>query len=100
VLTHVVLIQLDDKTTIDEVVRRARSLQSDIDVIVDMEVGRDVVFAAPSYDVAMIVRFRDQEALASYSQHPAHKAFSDFVHAIGDRFAAVAFNEPTARPAE
>ena len=44
----------------------------DIDGIIDLQVGGDVVRAARSYDAGLLVIFRDRAAYDAYQTHPRH----------------------------
>ena len=44
----------------------------DIDGIVDLRVGGDVVRSPRSYDTGLVVTFRDRAALDAYQIHPRH----------------------------
>ena len=44
----------------------------DIDGIIDLQVGQDVVRGARSYDAGLLVIFRDRAAHDAYQKHPRH----------------------------
>jgi hypothetical protein len=50
---------------------RLRGLK-DLDEVLDLKVGEDVVRSARSYDTGMLVFFKDRAALAAYANHPQH----------------------------
>ena len=50
---------------------RLRAL-ADIDGIVELKVGEDVVRSARSYDTGLVITFRDRAALDAYAKHPRH----------------------------
>ena len=50
---------------------RLRAL-ADIDGIVDLKVGEDVVRSARSYDTGLVITFRDRAALDAYAKNPRH----------------------------
>ena len=50
---------------------RLRTLK-DLDGIIDLKVGEDVVRAQRSYDTGIVVLFRDRAALDAYQAHPRH----------------------------
>jgi hypothetical protein len=56
---------------------RLRAL-ADIDGILDLKVGEDVVRSARSYDTGLVVLFRDQSALEQYQVHPRHVPVAQF----------------------
>jgi hypothetical protein len=50
----------------------------DIDGIIDLKVGEDVVRSARSYDTGLIISFRDRAALDAYQKHPRHIPVAQF----------------------
>ena len=50
---------------------RLRAL-ADIEGILDLKVGEDVVRASRSYDTGLVILFRDRAALDAYATHPRH----------------------------
>jgi hypothetical protein len=45
---------------------------ADIDGILDLKVGEDIVRSERSYDTGLLVLFRDRPALEQYAVHPRH----------------------------
>ena len=45
---------------------------ADIDGIVELKVGEDVVRSARSYDTGLVITFRDRAALEAYAKNPRH----------------------------
>ena len=73
-IAHIVCFKY--RPDIDEAARtqhreRLRTL-ADIDGIVDLKVGADVVRSARSYDTGLFILFRDRTALDSYQKNPRH----------------------------
>ncbi len=66
---------------VEEFCRRIRALHPRIPGIDHLEVGRDILHDARSWDVLLIMRFASIEALRAYQQHPEHQQ-------------AMAFNSP------
>ena len=56
---------------------RLRAL-SDIDGIIDLKVGEDVVRSPRSYDTGLVITFRDRAALDFYQKHPRHIPVAQF----------------------
>lgn len=69
---------------------RLRSL-ADIDGIVDLKVGEDVVHSARSYDTGLLITFRDRAALDAYQKHPRHIPVAQFGPAYCEGVVAVDF---------
>lgn len=80
-LQHYVFIKLQPGTAaahIDEFERRMLALRDVVPGIAQLEIGRDVLHDARSWDLLLIMRFADVAALRSYQQHPAHVAVMEF----------------------
>ena len=69
---------------------RLRAL-SDIDGIVDLMVGEDVVRSSRSYDTGLVITFRDRAALDAYQRHPRHVPVAQFGPANCESVIAVDF---------
>lgn len=51
---------------------------SDLDGIIDLKVGEDLVRSARSYDTGLVILFRDRAALDAYQKHPRHIPVAQF----------------------
>ena len=74
-LQHYVLIKFTKGASdehIDEFRRRMLALRAAISSIQHLEIGRDILHDARSWDLILIMRFGSTEALRSYQQHPEH----------------------------
>ena len=77
-VSHVVLVWLKtpgDTVEVDKIIQASREFQR-IPGVVAVHAGRPLPSTRPtvddSFDVGVVIRFRDQAALAGYDQHPAH----------------------------
>jgi hypothetical protein len=80
-LRHFVFIKYTKGTSdahIDEFIRMTRALPTSIPSMRDLEVGRDVLHGARSWDVLLAMRFNSLEELREYQVHPAHQALMAF----------------------
>ncbi|HEU4601451.1 MAG TPA: Dabb family protein [Steroidobacteraceae bacterium] len=80
-LRHFVFIKYTQGTSdphIDEFIRMTRALPASIPNLRDLEVGRDVLHGARSWDVMLAMRFDSLEELREYQVHPAHRALMAF----------------------
>ena len=80
-LRHFVFIKYTKGTSdshIDEFLRMTRALPASIATMRDLEVGRDVLHGARSWDVLLAMRFNSLEELREYQVHPAHRALMAF----------------------
>lgn len=91
-LTHVVMMKLkaDAEPNAAETIReRLLALPALIPEIRHYEVGLDVMRSERSYDLVLISRFDDREALARYSQQPDHQAVLAYIRAQAEHVAVV-----------
>ncbi len=69
---------------------RLRAL-SNIDGIIDLKVGEDIVRSSRSYDTGLVIAFRDRAALDAYQRHPRHVPVAQFGPANCESVIAVDF---------
>ena len=80
-LQHYILIKFKPTAGdehIGEFCRRMLALRNAISSIQHLEVGRDILHDARSWDLILIMRFASTEALRSYQQHPEHLSLMAF----------------------
>jgi hypothetical protein len=80
-LQHYVFIKYRAGTAdshIEEFRRRMLALRSVIAEIGHLEVGRDILHDARSWDLVLVMRFASVEALRCYQQHEAHQQVMQF----------------------
>ena len=90
-LTHIVCFKYksDTPAAVREDHRsRLRGLKG-IDGIVSLTVGEDVVHSPRSYDMALVVVFRDRPALDAYQKNPQHVPVAQFGASLCDSIVAV-----------
>ena len=83
-LRHYVLLKYRDNTSdahIATFCERMLALRGTIEDIRQLEIGRDELHDARSWDVVLIMEFASVDALRAYQRHPEHRA-------------VMAFNEP------
>ena len=74
-LQHYVLLKYKKDTSDEHIVefcRKMLALRTTISSIEHLEIGRDILHDARSWDVILIMRFASTEALRGYQQHPEH----------------------------
>jgi hypothetical protein len=64
---------------------------ADIDGILDLKVGEDIVRSARSFDTGLVVSFRDRAALDGYAMHPSHVPVSQLGRDLSETIVAVDF---------
>ena len=80
-LQHYVLIRYDKNAGDERIVefcRRMLALRTAIAGIEYLEIGRDILHDARSWDLILIMRFGSVEELRSYQQHPEHQKVMAF----------------------
>jgi hypothetical protein len=86
-LQHYVFLKYRNGTTDDHVeafCERMLALRGTIGEIQHLEIGRDELHEARSWDLVLIMQFASPEALRAYQRHPDHLAVMGF----NDPFAA------------
>lgn len=71
---------------------RLRSLQ-DLDGVLDLKVGPDVVRSPRSYDTGLAITFIDRAALDAYQQHPRHVPVAQLGVSLSEHIVAVDFEQ-------
>lgn len=80
-----------------EFCRRMLALRESIPAIGSLEIGRDVLREARSWDVMLIMRFDSIEALRTYQQHPLHVGLMQFNQPHVADVGAIDFMEPAGK---
>lgn len=96
-LQHYVLIKYKKDTSdghIGEFCRRMLALRTTISSIEHLEIGRDILHDARSWNLILIMRFASTEALRGYQQHPEHLQLMAFNQPSVADVASVDFEEP------
>jgi hypothetical protein len=87
VLRHYVFLKYRDGTDAGHIAAfcdRMQALRGSIADIRHLEIGRDELHEARSWDVVLIMEFTSVDALRAYQRHPEHRA----VMAFNDPFVA------------
>ena len=89
-LRHYVFLKYRENTTDGHIAafcERMRALRGAIDGMQHLEIGRDELHDARSWDLVLIMEFASVDALRAYQRHPEHlsvMAFNDpFVANVG-----------------
>lgn len=93
-LQHYILIKYKDGASdehIEEFCRKMLALRDVISEIEHLEIGRDILHDARSWDLILIMRFASVEALRTYQQHPEHLKVMAFNQPSVESVASVDF---------
>ena len=96
-LQHYVLIRYEKNVRdehIKEFCTRMLALRTSIAGIESLEIGRDILHDARSWDLILIMRFASVGALRSYQQHPEHQKVMRFNQPFVADVASVDFEKP------
>ena len=96
-LQHYVLIRYEKNVShehIEEFCRRMLALRTSVAGIEYLEIGRDILLDARSWDLILIMRFASVGALRSYQQHPEHQKLMAFNQPFVTDVASVDFEQP------
>lgn len=95
-LQHYIFIKYRSGTSeshVAEFVTRMLALRAVIADIAHLEIGRDILHEARSWDLLLIMRFASIDALRRYQQHPQHLQVMGFNAPCVESVAAVDFTE-------
>lgn len=96
-LHHYVLIKYREATPaehVDTFCARMLALPARLDGIECLEIGRDQLHDARSWDLILIMQFQSVSALRAYQQHPEHRAVMQFNDPQVAQIASVDFEGP------
>jgi hypothetical protein len=96
-LRHYVFIKYRDGTSDGHVAafcQRLLALRDTIDGIEHLDIGRDELHDARSWDLVLIMAFASVDALRAYQRHPHHRALMEFNDPFVASVASVDFTRP------
>jgi len=97
VLRHYVFLKYRDGTSDDHVAafcERLLALRGTIEGIEHLEIGRDELHDARSWDMVLIMEFASLDALRAYQRHPQHLAVMAFNAPFVTGLGSVDFTSP------
>ena len=93
---HYVMLKFKGNTATDHIsafVSKMSVLSENNDAVVSLQIGRDELREARSWDLIMDMRFRCYEVLETYRRHPDHIAVMRFNDPFVNDIAAVDFTD-------
>lgn len=85
-IQHIVILKFHPSTTveqIDQAIARARTLNKEIDGILDIKAGHNFSERNQGYSMGLTVTFTDKESLEKYGPHPKHQELVSYLKEIG-----------------
>ena len=95
-LRHYLFLKYREDTTDGHIAafcERMRALRGAIDGIEHLEIGRDELHDARSWDLVLVMEFASVEALLAYQRHPEHLALRAFNDPFVTNVASVDFTQ-------
>ena len=81
-IKHIVCFKMKDSNLVDKAVEILSSMQGNVPQIIKMEVGKDFLHSARSYDIILQVTLASKEELDAYQQDKYHcDVVKTFMHA-------------------
>lgn len=93
-VTHVVFFRFENLDQAEQARELLLGMKGRIPGLLDVEAGVDFLRSERSFDLALITRHTDREALAEYQDHPVHLEVAGFIRAHATGSAAVDFEGP------
>lgn len=85
-IQRTILLKFTDSTTQEElqaVVNRFKELKNKISGIVDIQGGLNIAEKSKEYQVILMIRYENQQAVDVYTVHEEHKAVGAFIRESG-----------------
>lgn len=92
-LVHLVVFQFkpEFRDQVDAAVARLKAMAPQIEEVLDLKAGADVVHSGRSFDLGLVVTLRDKAALSVYNDHPAHLPVKAYLSPLYEKAVAVDF---------
>ena len=83
-IKHIVMFKLTNKNkeNIEKVVNALKTLEGNIDVLCSAEIGINFNESDRNYDIVLITKFEDRNALITYNIHPSHLPVVETVRSL------------------
>ena len=90
---HLVLFRFkaEAKPQLDEAIRRLKAMVGPVEVIRDLQAGKDVLHSGRSFDLGLAVTLDDLHALEVYDKHPGHQPVKQFLGPLIEQSVSVDF---------
>lgn len=92
-IKHIVCFKMKDSSTVDKAVEVLKSMQGKVPQIIEIEVGKDFLHSARSYDIILQVTLKDNNELEAYQKDEYHcSVVKEFMHANVEKSVAIDYN--------
>ena len=83
-IRHVVLFKIkpEYQQEIPQLVKNFYTMKGQVEGLLDLEAGADVLHSDRSYDLALITTFADRAAFDAYQTHPLHVPIRKRMHEV------------------
>lgn len=90
-ITHIVMFKLKDNSaeSIAATVAVLKAMEGQIDELLSIEVGIDVLHSERSYDIALVTKFASMETLGAYQVHPYHQKVIEHMMSVREASVSV-----------
>ncbi len=89
-IKHIVCFKMKDSSTVDKAIEILNSMKGKVPQIVDIEVGKDFLHSARSYDIILQVTVSSVDELNAYQADEYHcSVVKKFMHAFVSSSVAV-----------
>ncbi len=92
-IKHIVCFKMKESSTIDKAVEILKSMEGKVPQLIEIEVGKDFLHSARSYDIILQVTLKDRASLEEYQSDSYHcSVVKEFMHANIASSIAVDYN--------
>ena len=90
---HIVFFKLTDNSDKNKelVKKKLLSLQGEVDVLQNIEVGINFTDEDRAYDIALLTDFKNEDDLKTYANHPCHLEIVAFIKTVANSSKVVDF---------
>ncbi len=82
-IKHIVCFKLDEGESVEKAKEVLLSMKGNVPMLIDIEVGTDLLHSARSYDVVLQVTLKDLQTLEEYQQDQYHvNVVKKHMHAV------------------
>ena len=89
-IKHIVCFKMKDPSTVDKAIEILKSMEGKVPQIIEIEVGKDFLHSARSFDIILQVTLLDKASLDDYQQDDYHcSVVKEYMHANVEKSVAI-----------